>query len=117
MARLAHGPGCYACTDPVAAAAQLAAERAVFEVEAVRAREHRVVGEALDVRARDNLVAGRGGAAALLDGRALQHFQVANALGSGVRFSRAHLERVVAAHPKVAAGLAVLTDEATGGGV
>jgi hypothetical protein len=105
MARFPHGADCYACTDPAGAAAQLAAERAEIEAEAVRAGEHRAVAEALDVRARDNLVAGRQGAAAALDGRALQHAQVANALASGARFSRAHLERVVAAHPRVAEAL------------
>ena len=100
-----HGPDCWACTDPAAAAQHIAAERADLDVEAARAREHRATGEALDARSRDNLIAGRHDAAAALYGRALQHLQVANALASGVGFSRAHLARVEAAHPKVAEAL------------
>ncbi|HEX5565836.1 MAG TPA: hypothetical protein VFY14_02665 [Streptomyces sp.] len=94
-----HGPDCYACTDPSGAAQQMAAERAELDITAARAREHRVTADALDARAVDNRIAGRTRAAELLEQQALQHAQTANALASGVRFSRAHLARVVAAHP------------------
>lgn len=107
MTRHPHGPDCYACTDPAGAAAQLAAERAALDFEATRAREHRAYGEAMDRRARDNLIAGRTTAAALLQAQALQHLQTANALASGVGFSRSHLARVLAAHPAVRARLEV----------
>lgn len=99
--RLAHGDTCYACTDPAAAARQMAAERAELDAEAIRAYEHRAAGEAFQTRARDNLIAGRPAASAALDMRALQHLQLANALASGVRISRAHLDRVEAAHPNL----------------
>lgn len=97
-----HGPDCFACTDPAAAAAQITADRAALDTEAVRAREHRSAGEVLDLRARQYLTAGRRAAAQVLDGRARLHLQAANAIATGVRFSRSQLERVIAAHPAVA---------------
>ena len=96
-----HGPDCYACTNPAAAAKQLAADRAALDADATRAREHRAAAEALTARALDNLVAGRPDAATALDARAHLHFQAANAIASGIGFSRAHLDRVQAAHPDV----------------
>ncbi|WUI02075.1 hypothetical protein OHR68_09795 [Spirillospora sp. NBC_00431] len=78
------------------------------KVEAERDQARAALAEALDRRARDNVIAGRREAAALLDGRALLHFQVANALGCGVRFDRARIERAVAAHPAVRQALAEL---------
>lgn len=99
--RLRHGDACYACADPAGAARQMAAEHAALDFEATRAREHRLAGESMDRRARDNLIAGRGSAAELLDARAILHLQLANALACAVRFDRAQLERVAAAHPAV----------------
>lgn len=97
-----HGPNCYACADPGGAAAQITADRAALDAEAVRAREHRTAGEALDLRARLYLTAGHRAAAQILNGKSQLHLQAANAIACGVQFSRSQLERVIAAHPAVA---------------
>lgn len=84
MTRYPHGPTCLACTDPAEAARQIAAARARLDAEAARARDHRAKGEAAQNQVEK-----------------LHHLGAANAIASGIRMERAHLNRVEAAHPKL----------------
>ena len=99
-----HGPTCYACTDPAGAARQIAAERAELDEWAERSRQRRAEGERALQASLDLLVAGDRDAAEREYARALHELRVANAIASDVGFSRAHLDRVEAAHPAVKQG-------------
>ena len=104
-----HGPTCYACTDPAGAARQIAAERAELDEWAERSRQRRAEGERALQTSLDLLVAGDRDAAEREYARALHELRVASAIASDVGFSRAHLDRVEAAHPAVKQGSARVT--------
>ena len=102
MSRLDHGPDCYACADPAGAAQQIAAERADLDAEAAAARELRAAGERLAAKY------WRPSDLSAEDWQAVQfvvnaRLEIANVAASNVRFARAHLARVEAAHPRLRA--------------
>jgi hypothetical protein len=93
-----HGPDCYACTDPAGAARQIAEERTDLDAEAAAAVELRAAGERLaaEYPRPSDLSAD--------DWQAVQdvvraRLEIANVAACSVRFARAHLNRVEAAHP------------------
>lgn len=102
MSRTDHGPDCIACTDPAAAARQIAAERAELDTWAKRGRDRRAEGERAEQQSRKLLIAGDRDGADREYARAHHELQAANAIACNVRFGRAHLERVEAAHPGLA---------------
>lgn len=96
---MSHGPGCLACNDPATAAARIAAEHAELDALAEQSRQRRAEGRRADQASLDLLVAGDRARADAERARALHELQAANAIASEVRFGRAHLARVEAAHP------------------
>lgn len=96
-----HGPDCFACADPVEAARQIAAERAELNAWAERSRQRRAEGERANEASLKLLAAGDRAGADREYARAHHELQAANAIACNVRFGRAHLKRVEAAHPQV----------------
>jgi hypothetical protein len=96
-----HGPDCYACTDPVGAARQIAAERAELDAWAERGRRRRAEGERAREASLKLLVAGDRDGADREEARMLHELRAANAIACDIRFRRAHLNRVEEAHPAV----------------
>lgn len=102
MRRPEHGPDCIACTDPAAAAAQIAEELAECDRLAEEARAHRARSDELAKKYwRPSDWSNREWA----EGQALVtgHAGTANALACRARQARAHIARVLGAHPAVAA--------------
>lgn len=93
-----HSPDCVGCADPARLPALLESERALLDHDALRAREHRAVGEAARARALDYLIARDGRRYEQMQARMLYHLGAANAIASSVRMGREHLDRVEAAH-------------------
>jgi hypothetical protein len=96
-----HGPDCYACTDPAGAAQQIAAERAELNAWAERGRQRRAEGERARKASLKLLVGGDRDGADHEEALMLHELRAANAIACDVRFVRAHLNRVEAAHPAV----------------
>jgi hypothetical protein len=97
-----HGPDCIACSDPAAAARQIAAERAELDAWAERGRRRRAEGERAREASLKLLVAGDRDGSDREEARALHELRAANAIACNVRMGRAHLDRVEAAHPHLA---------------
>ena len=104
MSRVDHGPDCIACTDPAAAVRQIAEQRAELDAWAKRSRDRRAEGERAERQSRRLLAAGDREGADREYARAHHELQAANAIACDIRFGRAHLERVEAAHPGLARG-------------
>lgn len=96
-----HGPDCIACTDPAEAARQIAAERAELDSWAEFGRGRRAEGERAREASMKLLIAGDRAESELEDARSLHELRAANAIACNVRFGRAHLDRVEAAHPQL----------------
>jgi predicted DNA-binding protein (UPF0251 family) len=102
--RMPHGEGCIACTDPVKAARQIRLQQAEFEAMRVRAREHRARGEAAQAALLQTGLPWQ--EVRRLQAEVFDGHGTANGIGTSITMGKGQIDRVLAAHPAVAAAMA-----------
>ena len=95
-----HGPDCIACTDPALAAAHITARRAKLDDEAAAVREIRESVDELRAKYPPSADLAPDDAQAVQDVIRMR-CGIANAAQLTVNQTRAHLDRVEAAHPQL----------------